>query len=623
MSEQILNTRIQLKYDSWENWQSASSYVLKKGEIGICAVKPAIAEGAGNTNVAETTPSQILMKVGDGTSAFSALPWISAKAADVYDWAKQASLPVTKEGTGNVVTGITWDATSKGLKFTTATMATSAEFSALAGRVTTIETTFATDAELAGAVETINAEIAKKADKTYVDDELAKKLDKTTFETFEGTNATAIATAKSEAIADAKTETEKQVKALADGAVATNTTNITNLTKTVGDNKTAQDAIADRVTAIENAPYATKGQLDAVSAVANAAATQTALNEEIARATKAEEANAGAAAAALAKANEKTTMAEVEAKDYATKTEAQAMADGKDAAIKAAQDAADAAQADIDAFFAAAATGDAALDTLKEIQDFLNSDSGTVQTLIDKVDANESAIEDIIDGTTTVAKATNAEDSAKLGGAVAADYLKKADAPGYADILTKTAAAEGYQPKGDYASAAQGALADTAIQPGVLTTELAKYYTKTAADAEFMNATETDDAIDAKITALKLGETYEPIGAESRAKTYADGINTNLLQSIATAKSEAIEAAAGDATTKANAAETNAKTHATNLNTAMDTRVKSLEDNALTGLTAGDGIAITGSGNTRTIAIDKSVTFVFDCGDSKDLPLNA
>jgi hypothetical protein len=35
------------------------------------------------------------MKVGDGTSTFAQLPWISAKAADVYAWAKQASLPVT------------------------------------------------------------------------------------------------------------------------------------------------------------------------------------------------------------------------------------------------------------------------------------------------------------------------------------------------------------------------------------------------------------------------------------------------------------------------------------------------------------------------------------------------
>lgn len=46
---------------------------------------------------------------------------------------------------------------------------------------------------------------------------------------------------------------------------------------------------------------------------------------------------------------------------------------------------------------------------------------------------------------------------------------------------------------------------------------------------------------------------------------------------IATAKQEAINAAAADATTKAGNAETAAKAHADGLNTAMDTRVKVLE----------------------------------------------
>ena len=46
---------------------------------------------------------------------------------------------------------------------------------------------------------------------------------------------------------------------------------------------------------------------------------------------------------------------------------------------------------------------------------------------------------------------------------------------------------------------------------------------------------------------------------------------------IATAKQEAIDAAAEDAATKAGAAETNAKSHADGLNTAMNTRVEALE----------------------------------------------
>lgn len=57
-------------------------------------------------------------------------------------------------------------------------------------------------------------------------------------------------------------------------------------------------------------------------------------------------------------------------------------------------------------------------------------------------------------------------------------------------------------------TAIQGSLdlADTAVQPGALTTTLSGYYTKSEADAAFMDATETDSAIDAKITAANLGQ---------------------------------------------------------------------------------------------------------------------
>ena len=46
----------------------------------------------------------------------------------------------------------------------------------------------------------------------------------------------------------------------------------------------------------------------------------------------------------------------------------------------------------------------------------------------------------------------------------ASDYVKKTEAVGYADILTKTEAASTYQIAGEYATAAQGAKADSAIQ---------------------------------------------------------------------------------------------------------------------------------------------------------------
>lgn len=97
MAEKILNTRIQLKYDSYANWTKLDvegkygNLVLKKGEIGICEIP------SGNANA--TTAPTVLFKVGDGTLPFhhedptKCLKWASALAADVHAWAKAATKP--------------------------------------------------------------------------------------------------------------------------------------------------------------------------------------------------------------------------------------------------------------------------------------------------------------------------------------------------------------------------------------------------------------------------------------------------------------------------------------------------------------------------------------------------
>lgn len=79
-----LNTRIQLKCDTYENWQ-ANDIVLKNGEIGFCVI-PA------DTGAVQTEPT-VMAKIGDGVKKYSELDWMSAKAADVYEWAKAATKP--------------------------------------------------------------------------------------------------------------------------------------------------------------------------------------------------------------------------------------------------------------------------------------------------------------------------------------------------------------------------------------------------------------------------------------------------------------------------------------------------------------------------------------------------
>ena len=79
-----LNTRIQLKYDTYTNWHT-NNPVLKTGEL-------AIAEIPADTGTVPNEPAYLL-KVGNGTDHFNDLDWISGKAADVYAWAKAATKP--------------------------------------------------------------------------------------------------------------------------------------------------------------------------------------------------------------------------------------------------------------------------------------------------------------------------------------------------------------------------------------------------------------------------------------------------------------------------------------------------------------------------------------------------
>lgn len=88
MAEHTLNTRILLKYDSYVNW-TKNNPVLKAGEMAIATVA--------NIDANKTTGFQnlpnVVLKVGDGTSHYNDLKFVSALAADVYEWAKAASKP--------------------------------------------------------------------------------------------------------------------------------------------------------------------------------------------------------------------------------------------------------------------------------------------------------------------------------------------------------------------------------------------------------------------------------------------------------------------------------------------------------------------------------------------------
>lgn len=83
MATKILNTRILTRIDTLENWLK-SSIILKKGEMAIATVP------TGDTHGASLSLPATVIKVGNDVNTFAELPYLQAIAADVPAWAKAA-----------------------------------------------------------------------------------------------------------------------------------------------------------------------------------------------------------------------------------------------------------------------------------------------------------------------------------------------------------------------------------------------------------------------------------------------------------------------------------------------------------------------------------------------------
>lgn len=184
MAEKIINTRVQLKYDTLTNWL-ASSVILKAGEVAIATIATA-------NNNSGLTPPAIGIKVGDGNNTFANLNWIQAVAGDVPTWAKEAAgttvqnwidtaiskIPAAPSGEGTttftsakLIKSVTQD---KGGKITNVTYEdiTIDAVSGLTARLEGIDTAIGTklDANLASsAATTSNKLIDDAAAKSYAD----------------------------------------------------------------------------------------------------------------------------------------------------------------------------------------------------------------------------------------------------------------------------------------------------------------------------------------------------------------------------------------------------------------------------------------------------------------------
>ena len=89
MATKTLNTILKLRYDTYKNWQTNKDFVLQAGEAGVVYV-PADS-GSGMNEPA------VLMKIGDGTTTWENLSYISSLAGDVVPSLKgnNPTLPAT------------------------------------------------------------------------------------------------------------------------------------------------------------------------------------------------------------------------------------------------------------------------------------------------------------------------------------------------------------------------------------------------------------------------------------------------------------------------------------------------------------------------------------------------
>ena len=272
-----LQTRIALKYDSYSAWTTApgKDLVLLAGELGICH----ISDANQGSNVVPT----VLFKVGDGNKTFEQLPWASAKAADVYSWAKASE--VKREGKKLVFVGGKIDGSNLEVEFDYVTLAeVKAITDGLDARIEALEGKFTGDGSVQAQINALDGRL----------------------DVIEGSGEGSVA----KALADAKKYTDDRevvIKAYADQAEA----DAISAAETASEAKVATERA--RITAVE-------GRLDAIEGEGGAIAD--ALDEAKSYADQAE-------SDAIASAKSYTNEREVEIKKYADQAEADAAATAK------------------------------------------------------------------------------------------------------------------------------------------------------------------------------------------------------------------------------------------------------------------------------------------------------
>lgn len=332
--------------------------------------------------------------------------------------------------------------------------------------------------------------------------------------------------------------------------------------------------------------------------------------------------------------------------DYATKAEAQAMADAKDEAIAAAQKAGDDAQADVDALAAKVGTvedGKTVVGMIAEAQEAATYDDTAVKEDITglKTLVGDTAV------ATQISTAVEAEKTRAEGiesglrtdvDAIKADYLKAADKEALQTQINTIM----NNPDAEGAINSINEFTQYVADHGTIADGMRTDINKNKEDiaAEVTRATGVESGLDTRLQAVEaaVGEDGSVAGdiadalaeakgyTDTEVKELADGAVATNAADIATLKGKVGDKAVSEQITdvtnplaeRVGTLEGKAHTHTngTVLDGITSEKVAAW-DGAVQTVTAGTGLTATKTGTDVAIAFDDSVTFVFDCGGAE------
>ena len=633
MAEKTLNTRLKLRYDTYENW-IANDPVLLAGEFALATVS------VKQDGAVEHVPS-VLIKCGDGTHKYSELDYVFAKAADVIAAAKSET--ALTEVVKNVIAG--------------AGIASDEAMTALAERVTTAE----------GDIDALQAKVGDKDVATQISKAItALKLDETydakgaaaavqgNLDTYKASNDTAVATAK-KAGDDAQTNLNAY-KLTNDAAVEANTDAIAAInaadTGILAQAKTYADGKDTAIAAAKKAGDDAQADVDALeikvgtvpadkTVVQMISEAQTAATYDDTQVKKDIKANADAIGALQTKVGDTAVAAQISTAVNSAKTDLQGTdldtdasativgakkyADKLDAAMDTRVDALEAAVGEGGSVATQIATEIQKLDATVETAAIPEGQDG-IHVKVTEVDGKLTAVEAEIEVSNEINAAKSALEG-KIGTVAEGKTLAGMIADNAAAIEAHKTAVDGK------VTTLIGTDADKSVRT-IANEELAAQLLSGKADADFKtlqelatwieNHPEDAAAMNAAIEALqtKVGDTSVSAQITSAINDLKSGDIKSATDRIAALEADTHTHTNKDlldtyTQTEANLADAVAKKHE-HANAAELAKFadgdKAKLDSAVQTVTPGTGLTATKTGTDVAIGFDDTVTFVFDCG---------